>query len=64
MSLCWALSGSGDVFDVSANRRLYGPGGGYAFFAGKDGARAFATGCFKDDLTHDVRGLDPIQLQV
>lgn len=55
---------SGDVYDVSANRRVYGPGGGYGFFAGKDAARAFVTGCFKDDLTHDVRGLDPNQLKV
>ena len=54
---------SGDVYDVSANRRLYGPGGGYGFFAGKDAARAFVTGCFKEDLTHDVRGLDPSQLE-
>jgi hypothetical protein len=55
---------SGDVYDVSANRRTYGPGGGYGFFAGKDAARAFVTGCFKDDLTHDIRGLDPSQLAV
>ena len=55
---------SGDVYDVSANRRLYGPGGGYEFFAGKDAARAFVTGCFKEDLTHDIRGLDPKQMDV
>jgi len=52
------------VYDVSANRRVYGPGGGYGFFAGKDAARAFVTGCFKTDLTHDIRGLDPAQLEV
>jgi hypothetical protein len=55
---------SGDVYDVSANRRIYGPGGGYGFFAGKDAARAFVTGCFKEDLTHDIRGLDPKQMDV
>ena len=55
---------SGDVYDVSANRRMYGPGGGYGFFSGKDAARAFVTGCFQDDLTHDIRGLDPKQLKV
>jgi hypothetical protein len=55
---------SGEVFDVSANRRIYGPGGGYGFFAGKDAARAFVTGCFKEDLTHDIRGLDPKQMDV
>jgi hypothetical protein len=55
---------SGDVYDVSANPRSYGKGGGYSFFAGRDAARAFGTGCFKDDLTHDLRGLDPTQLNV
>ena len=55
---------SGDVYDVSVNRRMYGPGGGYGFFSGKDAARAFVTGCFKEDLTHDIRGLDPKQLEV
>jgi hypothetical protein len=58
------VNGSGDVYDVSANRRVYGPGGGYSFFTGKDAARAFVTGCFKEDLTHDIRGLDPQQLDV
>src|SRR5205814_8845195 len=43
---------------LSVNRRMYGPGGGYGFFSGKDAARAFVTGCFKEDLTHDIRGLD------
>jgi Cytochrome b5-like Heme/Steroid binding domain len=54
---------SGDIYDVSSNRRMYGPGGAYGFFSGKDAARAFVTGCFKDDLTHDIRGLDPMQLE-
>lgn len=49
---------------MSANRRMYGPGGGYGFFSGKDAARAFVTGCFQEDLTHDIRGLDPKQLEV
>lgn len=52
------------MYDVSANRRFYGPGGGYAFFSGKDAARAFVTGCFKDDLTHDIRGLNQDELKV
>ncbi|KAF8583981.1 cytochrome b5 [Ramaria rubella] len=47
-----------DVYDVTSNRRTYGPGGSYAFMSGKDAARAFATGCFKDHQTHDIRGLD------
>ncbi|TGZ79834.1 cytochrome b5 [Ascodesmis nigricans] len=49
---------NGSVFDVSANRLTYGPLGGYHFFAGRDAARAFVTGCFQTDLTWDLRGLE------
>lgn len=49
---------NGSVFDVSANPSMYGPGGGYSFFAGRDAARAFVSGCFKEDLTWDLRGLE------
>lgn len=49
----------GKLYDVSANPLTYGPGGPYHFFAGRDAARAFSTGCFQQDLTWDVRGLDP-----
>lgn len=52
------LAVNGSVYDVSSNPRSYGPLGGYHFFAGRDAARAFVTGCFKTDLTHDLRGLD------
>ena len=48
----------GDVFDVSASARLYGPGGGYHFFAGRDATRAFVTGCFEEDLNGDLRGVE------
>ncbi|CCG83924.1 protein of unknown function [Taphrina deformans PYCC 5710] len=48
---------NGSVYDVSASPDLYGPGGSYAFFSGKDGARAYITGCFSTDLTHDLRGV-------
>jgi predicted heme/steroid binding protein len=49
---------NGTVFDVSANRMIYGPGGSYNFFAGRDATRAFVTGCFKEDLTADMRGVE------
>jgi len=52
----------GLVFDVSASRRIYGPGGSYSHFAGIDGARAFSTGCFKIHRTHDLRGLGEQEL--
>lgn len=51
------LAINGSVYDVSASPELYGPGGSYAFFTGKDGARAYITGCFATDLTHDLRGV-------
>lgn len=52
---------SGRMYDVTASPGIYGPKGPYAFFSGKDAARAFVTGCFekKDEFTHDIRGLDP-----
>ncbi|CAO3639057.1 unnamed protein product [Cunninghamella blakesleeana] len=53
----------GDVFDVSKGRGWYGPGGSYNHFAGKDAARAYVTGCFKEHLTHDLRGLTESQLK-
>lgn len=56
------LAIDGDVYDVSANRRTYGPGGGYHLMAGVDAARSFATGCFKAHRTHDFRGLDDAEM--
>lgn len=57
------LAIDGDVYDVSSNRRVYGPGGSYHFMAGRDAARAFATGCFATHLTHDIRGLTDREMQ-
>ena len=46
------------MFDVSRGTKHYGPGGGYAGFAGRDGTRAFVTGEFTEEgLTEDVTGL-------
>jgi predicted heme/steroid binding protein len=57
------LAIEGDVYDVSHRRKLYGAGGSYAFFAGVDAARAYVSGCFKQDLTHDLRGIDESKLE-
>ncbi|TIC21115.1 cytochrome b5 [Wallemia mellicola] len=56
------LAVDGLVFDVSANKRIYGPGGMYHAATGKDAARAFVTNCFKDQATYDTRGLDEKEL--
>jgi len=53
----------GQVFDVTKKKDTYGPGGSYAFFAGRDGTRAFTTGEFKEEgLTDDTTGLSTKQL--
>ncbi|KAI6151730.1 cytochrome b5 [Pisolithus tinctorius] len=57
------LAIDGDVYDVSSNRRTYGPGGPYRHMAGVDAARSFATGCFATHRTHDLRGLSEEELQ-
>lgn len=49
---------NGSIYDVSASPHLYGPGGSYHFFAGRDATRAFVTGCFEEDLTGDLRGVE------
>ena len=51
------LALNGTIYDVSANPGTYGPGGSYHFFAGRDAARAFLTGCFMEDQTPDLRGV-------
>ncbi|KAK7471114.1 hypothetical protein VKT23_002529 [Stygiomarasmius scandens] len=50
------LAIDGDVYDVTKGK-AYQPGGSYHLLTGVDAARAFATGCFKDHRTHDLRGL-------
>ncbi|UKZ77260.1 hypothetical protein TrVFT333_004980 [Trichoderma virens FT-333] len=53
---------NGTIFDVSVGRHIYGPGGSYSYFAGCDAARAFVTGCFADDRTPDMRGVEDMFL--
>jgi membrane-associated progesterone receptor component len=53
----------GQVFDVSAGRQFYGPGGPYANFAGRDASRGLALGSFDSSmLTEDLNGpLDSLE---
>ena len=58
------LAINGTIFDVSAGARMYGPGGGYHGFAGRDASRSFVTGCFAEDRTPDMRGVEEMFLPV
>ena len=55
---------NGSIYDVSANPSMYGPGGSYSFFAGRDASRAFVTGCFDTDLNGDLRGVEEMFMPV
>ncbi|KAI1500073.1 membrane-associated progesterone receptor component 1 [Biscogniauxia marginata] len=51
------LAVRGRVFDVSAGRNFYGPGGPYENFAGRDASRGLAYHSFDEDmLTKDLDG--------
>ena len=54
----------GRVYDVDKGaERYYGPNGGYNFFTGRDGTRAFVTGEFDENgLTDDIESLSPLQI--
>jgi predicted heme/steroid binding protein len=56
------LAINGTIYDVSNGRHIYGPGGSYRFFAGCDAARAYVTGCFAEDRTPDMRGVEEMFL--
>ncbi|CAK7230453.1 hypothetical protein SCUCBS95973_007579 [Sporothrix curviconia] len=58
------LSIDGNVFDVTAGRNYYGPAGSYRYFAGVDASRGFVTGCFADDRTGDLRGVEDMFLPI
>jgi predicted heme/steroid binding protein len=58
------LALNGTIYDVSSNPDTYGPGGSYHFFAGRDAARAFLTGCFQEDQTPDLRGVEEMYIPI
>ncbi|KAL4873816.1 hypothetical protein BDV12DRAFT_159665 [Aspergillus spectabilis] len=58
------LAVNGTIFDVSANPHMYGPGGGYHFFSGRDATRAFVTGCFAEDITDDLTGVEEMFIPI
>lgn len=55
------LAVMGRVYEVEKGRdNHYGPNGGYNFFSGRDGTRAFVTGEFNEKgLVDDIRDLKP-----
>lgn len=56
------LALNGTIYDVSISPATYGPGGSYHFFAGRDAARAFLTGCFDTDSVPDLRGVEQMYM--
>lgn len=56
------LAINGTIYDVTKGRGIYGPGGSYNWFAGVDASRAYVTGCFAEDRTPDMRGVELMYL--
>lgn len=49
----------GTIFDVTHKRDVYGPGGSYHIFAGKDGSKGLGMSSLKpEDAVPDYSGLD------
>lgn len=54
----------GKIYDVSAGRSFYGPGGPYAVFAGKECSRALAfMKVTPEDCSDDLTGATEAQMQ-
>ncbi|KAI6784285.1 Membrane steroid-binding protein-like protein [Emericellopsis cladophorae] len=58
------LAINGTIYDVSVSRHIYGPGGSYQYFGGRDAARAYVTGCFAEDAVPDMRGVEEMYLPI
>ncbi|KAG8967413.1 hypothetical protein FRC03_010029 [Tulasnella sp. 419] len=55
----------GTVFDVSGKRDMYGPGGSYHIFAGKDGSKGLGLSSLKaEDAIPDYSTLGPDEQKV
>jgi predicted heme/steroid binding protein len=58
------ISVKGNIYDVSSARAMYGPGGSYHGFAGRDATRGFATGCLETEcMVSSIDGLTDSELK-
>lgn len=56
------ISVKGNIYDVSAAREMYGPGGAYSGFSGRDATRGFANGCMEERcMTSSLEGLTEVE---
>ncbi|KAH8089098.1 cytochrome b5 [Filobasidium floriforme] len=59
------LAIKGTVFDVTAKKEMYGPGGSYNIFAGKDGSVGLGKSSLKpEDAIPDYKTLEPAEMKV
>ncbi|KAK9464166.1 cytochrome b5-like heme/steroid binding domain-containing protein [Lipomyces oligophaga] len=55
----------GTIFDVTGKAQVYGPGGSYSIFAGKDGSKGLGKSSLKaEDANNDVDALTDDEKQV
>merc|ERR1712071_265869 len=58
------LAIKGTVFDVTAKKEMYGPGGSYNIFAGKDGSVGLGKSSLKpEDAVPDYKTLQPAEMK-